>query len=63
MAESRRGFEATPSELGTIEGFSLSDLPPGCDMKIMPYGDQRTQVKGKIYVVWRGYKRGLFWCW
>lgn len=51
------------SELGSVDGLSTNDLPPGCDMTIMPYGNPKTQVGDKIYVVWEGYRRGLFYCW
>lgn len=52
-----------PSKMGKVNGFSLRDLPAGCDLNIMPKGDPRTQVKDKIYVVWEGYEIGLFWSW
>ena len=51
------------SELGSVDGLTVDDLPPGCDMTIEPKGNRKAQVKDFIYVVWEGRERGLFWSW
>ena len=49
--------------LGDIGDLTIHDVPPGADMTIMPYGDRRRQKGSRVYVVWKGYKTGLFYSW
>ncbi|KAF7795562.1 hypothetical protein EIP86_006724 [Pleurotus ostreatoroseus] len=52
-----------PVELGSLGGLTIHDVPQGADMNLMPHGDPRTQKGSHVYVVWRGYKVGLFYSW
>ncbi|KIP01352.1 hypothetical protein PHLGIDRAFT_123424 [Phlebiopsis gigantea 11061_1 CR5-6] len=53
---------AMPSR-GHVHGLTAADVPPECDMTILPHGDISRWDGKKVYVVWNGFKRGLFWCW
>ena len=52
-----------PSELDDVDGYTWDDVPGDCDREINPKGDRRRQTENKVYVVWEGRERGLFWCW